>query len=89
MATVLVQSARNTQFGLHEVGLDVTFGPLNFGVVEALWRFRAVWPVQTHPQASIEAPNGLITRGGNFVNFLVCDLCLTSAKPHDFVSNFV
>ena len=36
MATVLVQSARKAPFGLHEVGLDVTFGPLNVGVVEVL-----------------------------------------------------
>ena len=36
VATVLVQSARNAQFGLHEVGLNVTFGPLNVGVVEIL-----------------------------------------------------
>jgi hypothetical protein len=31
-----IQLARNAQFRLHEVGLDVTFGPLNVGVVEVL-----------------------------------------------------
>ena len=36
MATILVQSARKAPFGLHEVGLDAAFGPLNVGVVEVL-----------------------------------------------------
>ena len=36
MTTVLVPSARNAQFRVHEVGLDAAFGPLNVGVVEVL-----------------------------------------------------